>query len=135
MRTLLVRQFAAENAEGFSIWLRTDAAVWPRPEQFELLVSFCATFAEDLYRAGRLTTVAIDTEPPAPIRRLRDLEDFLDQLAVVEPRARATTEAGSDSNHPFASATTVARQNVLTFAPDGARGVAAYVNGNKAASA
>ena len=133
MRTLLVRQFAAESAEGFSLWLRTDAAVWARPDQFELLVSFCATLAEDLFRAGQLTTVAIDAEPPVAVRRLRDLEEFLDQLAVVEPRA--ATEAGSDSNHPFASASEISRRNVLTFAPDGARGVAAYVNGTKAASA
>lgn len=134
--TLLVRQFSAESAEGFSIWLRTDAALWPRAEQFELLVSFCATLAEDLFRTGRLTGVALDAEPPVPVRRLRDLENFLDQLAVVEPRAAAAL-AGSDSNHPFAAATSteVARWNVLTFAPDGARGVAAYVNGNKAASA
>jgi len=135
MRTLLVRQFTAESAEGFSIWLRTDAAVWARPEQFELLVSFCATLAEDLFRAGQLTTMAIDAEPPVPVRQLRDLEDFLDHLAVLEPRATAGPEAGSDSNHPFAAAAEVARQNVLTFAPDGARGVAAYVNGTKAASA
>ena len=58
---------------------------------------------------------------------------LLDQLAVVEPRA--TTEAGSDSNHPFASASEISRRNMLTFTPDGARGVAAYVNGTKAASA
>ena len=134
MRTLLVRQFAAESAEGLALWLRTDAALWPRPEQFELLVSFAATLAEDLFRAEQLTSVALDAEAPVAVRRLRDLEDFLDQLAVVEPRA-ATAEAGSDSNHPFAAPTEIARWNVLTFAPDGARGVAAYVNGTKAASA
>lgn len=133
--SLLVRQFAAERAEGFSIWLRTDALVWPRPEQFELLVSFCATLAEDLFRAEQLTGVAVNAEPPAAVRRLRDLEDFLDQLAAVAPRAAAVAEAGSDSNHPFAAGPEVARRNVLTFAPDGARGVAAYVNGSKAASA
>ena len=135
MRTLLVRQFSAESADGFSIWLRTDAAVWTRAEQFELLISFCATLAEDMFRAGQLTTLAIDAEPPAPIRRLRDLEDFLDRLATIAPRTAASEAAGSESNHPFAAATEVARLNVLTFAPDGARGVAAYVNGTKAASA
>ena len=133
LRTLLVRQFSAESAEGFSLWLRTDAAMWQRGEQFELLVSFCATLAEDLFRTGRLTGVAVDAEPPAPVRRLRDLENFLDQLAVVEPRT-VVALAGSDSNHPFAVASSVARWNVLTFSPDGARGVAAYINGNKAAS-
>jgi uncharacterized protein (DUF58 family) len=130
MRTLLVRQFAAESAEGFSLWLRTDAAVWTRAEQFELLVSFCATLAEDLFRGGRLLTVAIDAAAPLPVRQIYDLESFLNQLAVVRPVAAAGPRPGEGD---FASS--VAKQNVLTFAPDGARGVAAYVDGQKAASA
>jgi uncharacterized protein (DUF58 family) len=123
-RTLLVRQFSAESAEGFSIWVRSDAAVWTRPEQFELLVSFCATLAEDLFRAGRLMVVAIDDEPPAPVRRVPDLEAFLDKLAVLQPRATATAPGGWQ----------VEKLNVMTFAPDGAHGVAAFVDGKKASS-
>lgn len=124
-RTLLVRQFAAENGEGYSMWLRTDAGVWSRPEQFELLISFAATLAEDLFRGGRLLGVAIDAEPFRPIRRVRDLELLLDALAVARPREQAT---GSGE-------WLIARQNVMTFAPDGARGVGAYVDGQLAASA
>ena len=124
-RQLLVRQFTAESTEGYSLWLRTDATTWPRPEQFELLVGFCATLAEDLFRAGQLTTVALDDEAPVPVRRVRDLEMLLDRLAVVTPRA--WTGDGT------AAAATLKR-NVLTFAPDGARGVAAYVDGEKTAT-
>ena len=124
-RQLLVRQFSAESAEGYSLWLRTDAGVWTSADQFELLVSFCATLAEDLFRGGRLTAVAINAAPPAPLRRVHDLELFLDQLAVLQP----VEEAFANSGQP------VAKQNVLTFAPEGARGVAAYVDGQKAASA
>lgn len=124
-RQLLVRQFAAETAEGYSLWLRTDAGVWPRPDQFEALISFAATLAEDLFRAGRLVSVAIDAEPPMPTRRVHDLEMFLNKLAVASPSE--TTLAAGDLS--------VARENVLTFAPDGARGVAAYVDGRLAASA
>lgn len=126
-RTLLVRQFSAESAEGFALWLRTEAAVWERPEQFELLVSFCATLAEDLFRSGRLTSVALDDEPPVPVRRVPDLEAFLDKLALVQPKRNA----GAVPASPAA----VGKQNVMTFAPDGARGVVAFVDGNKAASA
>ncbi len=126
MRTLLVRQFAAEHAEGFSIWLRTDAGLWPRPEQFELLISLVATLAEDLFRGGRLRDVAIDAEPPAAVRRIHDLEMWLNRLAVAGPAVQAERLAGE---------VTVARQNVMTFVPEGARGVAAYVDGQKAASA
>lgn len=124
--TLLVRQFAAETAEGYSIWLRTDAGVWPRPEQFELLVSFVATLAEDLFRAGRLIGVAINAEAPLPVRRVHDLELFLDQLAVVQP---------SEDARVGAEQLPVAKRNVMTFAPDGVRGVVALVDGQKAAAA
>jgi uncharacterized protein (DUF58 family) len=129
-RQLLVRQFAAESTEGYSLWLRTDAVVWPRPEQFELLVSFCATLAEDLFRMGQLSAAALDDEAPVPVRRVRDLEALLDRLAVVQPRKSAGAE-------PATAAPTSAtmKRNVLTFAPDGARGVAAYVDGEKTATA
>jgi len=127
LRRLMVRQFAAETQQGFAIWLRTPAAEWPRAEQFELLCSVVATMAEDLFRAGRLTSVSIDDEAPIPVRRMHDLERFLDRLAVVKP---------SVQSHPTSpGAPSVRRANVLTFAPDGARGVAAYVDGEKAATA
>lgn len=121
--TLLVRQFAAESAEGYAIWLRTDAGVWTRPGQFELLIGFAATLAEDLFRAGRLLSVAIDAEAPRAIRRVHDLELLLDELAVAQPAPVAT---GGDWH--------AGRHNVMTFSPDGARGVAAYVDGQLAAS-
>ena len=139
-QTLLVRQFAAERAEGFSLWLRTDAAVWPRPEQFELLVSFVATLAEDLFRGGRLTGVALDAEPPVAVRRGPDLESFLNRLAIVMPVENESV-GGMPPSHNDGPAgegtrpTTTTKQNVMTFAPDGVRGVAAYVDGEKAASA
>lgn len=134
-RQLLVRQFAAESADGYSLWLRTEAGVWARPEQFELLVRFVASVAEDLFRAGRLLSVAIDGEAPAPMRRVRDLELFLDKLAVLRPApnpvggAAPTHPAGDGSRHPLP-----AKQHVMTFSPDGAHGVAAYVDERKAAS-
>jgi uncharacterized protein (DUF58 family) len=122
--TLLVRQMAAETAEGFSVWLRTDGGIWSRPEQFELLISFTATIAEDLFRTGRLLNVAIDSEPPMPMRRIHDLEVLLDKLAIARPLVEAKTVEESQG----------VRQNVMTFAPEGARGVAAFVDGQKAAS-
>ena len=141
-RQLLVRQLAAESAEGYSLWLRTDEAIWPRPEQFELLVSFCATLAEDLFREGQLVAAAVDDEAPMPIRRVRDLELFLDRLAVVQ-RREETNAGGVPSPHegsPRGGGTPSPgmagkRKNMLTFAPDGVRGVAAYADGEKTATA
>jgi uncharacterized protein (DUF58 family) len=123
-RTLLVRQFAAESAEGYSLWLRTDAGVWPHPEQFELLMSFASTLAEDLFRVARLQTVAIDGEAPFAVRRVHDLESWLNKLAIARPTETAATRCD----------VFVARQNIMTFAPEGARGVAAFVDGQQAAS-
>jgi len=122
---LMVRQFAAEGAENFTLWLRTPAEIWTRPEQFELLVSFAATLAEDLFRAGKLAGTAVNDDPLQPSRGPRDLEAFLNQLAVVERTAAA---GGSGGLPP-------GRRNVITFAPDGARGVTAHVDGEKTAAA
>lgn len=121
---LLVRQYAAETAEGFVVWLRTDAETWSRPEQFELLVRFAASFCEDLYRAGRLLGVALNGAIPTPMRRVRDLELFLDELAVLRPGAPPTTGTPAVKG----------KGSLLTFAPDGTRGVAAYADGQLAAS-
>lgn len=122
---LLVRQFAAETARGYILWLRTEAAVWGRAEQFETLISFAATLAEDLFRASRLISAAIDANPPATIVGLRDLELFFDALAVLAPSAAAVA----------APVGVAMKRNVLTFAPEGARGVAAFVDGQLVASA
>lgn len=139
-RQLLVRQFAAETAEGYSLWLRTDAGLWVQPEQFEVLISFVATLAEDLFRAGRLQGVAIDGEMPVAVRRVHDLELFLDKLAVLAPVEDALAGGEAAVRAPGVAGEggrglMVAKQNVMTFAPEGARGVAAYVDGQKAASA
>ncbi len=125
---LLIRQFSAQDAEQCSLWLTTDAVVWTRPEQFELLLSFAATLAQDLFRAGRLKSVAVDAGPPVPMRRVADLEGFLDRLAEAQPRPAVPPRP------PAIPAAEPGRPDVLTFAPDGPRGVAAYIHGTKAAS-
>lgn len=127
LRRLMVRQYAAETQTGFSMWVQTPASEWKRPEQFELMCSLAATMAEDLFRAGRLVSVAVDDEAPLPVRRMHDLERFMDRLAIVKPAVQAYQTSGDTPP--------VRRANVLTFAPDGARGVLAYVDGEKAASA
>jgi uncharacterized protein (DUF58 family) len=139
-RQLLVRQFAAESQEAFALWLQTPAEVWTRPEQFELLVSFAATLAEDLFRAGQLTSVAVNARPPQPIRRVRDFESFLDELAIVQPVSDVEVGGVSSPRNQRAAGggtrptVTVSKRNVITFAPEGVRGVAAYVDGAKTAA-
>lgn len=138
---LMVRQFAAESLDGFVLRVDSSAGVWTRPEQFELLCGFAATLAEDLFAAGRLRGVSVNGEW-IDTRRVRDVEAVLDILAVVEPgpsengRAGAMARpderlVGDDSPARAGRAT----RNVITFAPEGARGVTAYVDGVPAASA
>jgi hypothetical protein len=55
---------------------------------------------------------------------VRDVEAFLDDLARLQPLIAAEGPAEPGST-----------RNVITFAPEGARGVTAYVDGNPTASA
>jgi uncharacterized protein (DUF58 family) len=132
---LLVRQFAAETSEGYALWLQTDAATWTRPAQFELCLSLVATLAEDLFRLGRLTGVAIDDTPMLPVRSVHDLEGWLDQLAVLPPADESTTEPTPGRGEAVEFTARSGQRNLMTFVPEGARGVAAYVDGTKTASA
>jgi uncharacterized protein (DUF58 family) len=133
LRQLLVRQFAAESQEGYALRFSTAAERWPRAEQFELAVSFAATLAEDLFRAGNLQRAALDDELAQPVRRVANLEAFLDRLAIAE---RRPVRPGHESISPPATEVEgLARRRVITFAPDGPRGVAAYVDGQKTATA
>ncbi|MEN9402608.1 MAG: hypothetical protein RL091_1311 [Verrucomicrobiota bacterium] len=124
---MMVRQFAAETHDGYELYLDPAAAIWVRPEQFELVCSLAATLAEDLFASGRLRAVRIEGGPGRDIRRVRDLEAWLDDLARLTPQpaqGAGSREQGSQQTH-----------NVITFAPEGARGVTAYVDGRKTASA
>lgn len=132
LRQLMVRQNAMEAGEGLSVWIDLAADRWPRAEQFELLCSFAATLAEDLFTEGKLRSVAIGAEALTPVRRLRDLESFLDRLALAAP---VQTAGASVLPVQLQGGGAPSRRNLLTFAPDGARGVAAYVHGEKAAAA
>ncbi|HRE06489.1 MAG TPA: DUF58 domain-containing protein, partial [Opitutaceae bacterium] len=125
-RQWLVRQFSSEHQDGFSIWLDPSRDLWPRPEQFELMVGLVSTLAEDLFKRGRLGRVTIGAEPPRLMRRLQDVEALLDRLAVLEP---VESRTANESRGPGRA------RSVLVFAPEGARGVAAYLDGQKAATA
>jgi len=124
LRRLVVRQFSADNEGNFTLWLTTPAKLWKNEEQFETLCSFVATLAEDLFKQGKLEAVALGAEVVVPLRTVRDLEAFLDRLAVLQP----------DQADQLSPVSRPARKNVLTFAPEGSRGIVAYVDGEKAAT-
>lgn len=131
LRQILVRQFAAEGLEGFILHIDSAASAWPRPEQFELALGFAATLAEDLFKLERLEALMIDDEPPQTVRRLRDVESFLDRLALLEAverpaRVRLVEDLRAAGHGP---------RRVLRIEPQGARGVAALLDGKPAATA
>ncbi len=121
MRQLLVRQNATEGASTFALWLDSTAAQWPRAEQFELLCSLAGTLAEDLFRLGRLESLTLDGEAPLLIRSVRDLETWLDRLAVLEPHAT-----------PVRRTVPRVRGALVTFVAEGERGICACL-GNEIA--
>lgn len=129
-RQLLVRQFAAEGHEGYTLHVDADAALWPRAEQFEIALGLAATLAEDLYKQERLRCVSIDDEPPRVVRRLRDVESFLDRLALLERRERP--EGGRT---PQSRASASGSRQVLRIEPQGVRGAVAILDGKPAATA
>ena len=128
---MMVRQFAAESRDGFVLSLDSAAAVWTRPEQFELLCSLAGTLAEDLFATGRLRGVILNGAL-RETRGHRDVEAWLDDLARLEfSKVEPDLRAGSIQARPEAGL----HHNLITFAPDGARGVTAHVDGRQTASA
>jgi uncharacterized protein (DUF58 family) len=138
---LMIRQFAAENHDGYLLRIDTPAEVWTRPEQFELMCGFAGTMAEDLFAAGRLRGISIDGGPTLETRRVRDLETLLDELARLQPRefvgGGAFVSHGTETSRSEGTQSVRGKGNhdIITFAPEGARGVAAYVDGQTAATA
>ena len=143
LRRLMVRQFAAESTEVYFLRVESGLGRWPREEQFELMCSFAATLAEDLFTEARLAGAVIDAGLPMAIRRLQDLESFLDQLAVLEreaadrgPGTGAKAGAAREGAPPGPGfLADKARWHVVTFGPEATRGVAAYLDGQKTATA
>jgi len=74
---------------------------------------------------------------------VQDLERFLDQLAVLDREAPDRgQEAGEDADagsecldRGVGSLAGKARWHFVTFAPEGTRGAAAYIDGQKTATA
>ena len=124
---LMLRQFAAESQTGYVLKLEPGASRWSQPEQFERLCSFAATLAEDLFAAGRLRAVALADSPYQDIRRLHELEGFLDQLALLKLSADALPAGAGTPLRSFG--------NIITFTPAGTHGVNASLDGQIIATA
>lgn len=126
MNKLMIRQLAQEGESGFHLWLDPSAATW-EPAQFEVLCSTACALAEDLFQAGRLETVRVGAQEPIAARGLRELHDFFDQLARLQPD---DPRQASETKRPE-----IEQRNTITFKPCGEGGVAIYVNGTQTGEA
>ncbi|WP_309400101.1 DUF58 domain-containing protein [Cerasicoccus maritimus] len=122
-RQLMVRQMEEENRDGYIVFVETPASIWQDKDQFEKLCSFAASLAEDLFREGRLVGVALNDEPLLVVKRLHDLQLYLELLARVEP-----TSGYRPAGEHYGG-------NLITFKPGSKQEVHAYLSGNLAGSA
>jgi len=119
MGKLMIRQLAQEGEGGYHLYLDPDQQRWG-VENFEVLCSTAFSVAESLFRAGRLETVQIRGSASIMIGGLRELHDFFDRLALLEPT--------HFERHSKPESTT----NLITFRPSGERDIAIYVEATKA---
>jgi uncharacterized protein (DUF58 family) len=122
LRQLVVRQTGEEQRAGYYIVLEAGKAIWTEAGQFERLCSLAASLAEDLFKEGKLLGYSVNGEPVQPVKRLGDLQTFLDRLARLEPVA-----------HP--PAPTLAGPNVITFKPGTRQQAYVCLNGQLAGAA
>ena len=122
-RQLLVRQVAEEMRDGLVILFESPKALWFDETAFECLCSFAVSLAENLFKAGRLSAVAVNDQPILSIKRLVDLYRFIAEIAVIAP-----TEHYKHQEEVFGS-------NIITFRPSGEQKVVAYIGGNYAGAA
>ncbi|MDX2185951.1 MAG: DUF58 domain-containing protein [Opitutaceae bacterium] len=84
---LIVRDTAQDTDGQVEIRFDLSSDLWTA-EQFEQALSFAATLAEDLHRAGRLRSFRFAGQRSMPIRKPSDFQQLLDDLAVVTPSSK-----------------------------------------------
>jgi uncharacterized protein (DUF58 family) len=125
MNTLMIRQLAQEGESGFHLYVDPDTARWGSA-QLERLCSVARALAEDLFQGGRLQSVQLAGHAAIAVRGLRELHDFFDQLAALEPVSNCV----GNSERRLSQL-----RNFITFKPLGEGDVAIYVNDTQAGQA
>lgn len=120
--TLMVRKMSGEDREGVFFWVDTSMSLWISEAQFENLLRFVGTLAEDLFARSQLRGFAINEEARHLVRRHTDLEQFLDRLAQLEPHTKSIRQD------------MLLDRTTLTFTPYGQTGVSARLGGVEFAS-
>jgi len=115
---LVVRQFAQEGLSGYHLFIDADERQW-EADRFERLCELAGSLAEDLFHQGRLGTVQIAGEHPVQVKSIRELHEFFDALAGLQPRdaVGALPHAGN---------------RLIRFKPEGAGAIAIFLDDERA---
>lgn len=119
---LMVREMAEDKQPGYVLSVDTSHAAWKKENQLEYLCRFAASLAEDLFTHNQLSSAVINGSDPISIRSAVDLEQFLNDLAAVQP-VNLSPDLG------------VHRSNVISFEPAFPGGIHALVGLQKAGQA
>ncbi len=119
---LMVRQLMDESQDGYLMVVDSLKSRWSDDAQFELMVRWAATLAEDFFRREQLLGAMVNGGTPRLMGHQGDLQGWLETLALLERVATC----------PAAEAAGFAA--VLTFSPGSLRGVHVLVNGRQIGS-
>lgn len=113
---LIVKQNASETQAIFRVVIDPSEFLWKDAEVFEKMCSFAASYAEDLFLESKLDSCHIVGGSSVQIRRVADLESFLDILSDLEPQKN-----DSESRDMHVA-------NRIVFKPINSGGVGAFIN-------
>lgn len=119
---LMVREMAEDKQPGYILAVDTSNRSWKDENHLNHLCRFAASLAEDLFTHNQLSSTIINGGEPLIIRCVADLEEFLNELSVVQCVDRGT-DIGAH------------RANVISFEPVFPGGVHALVGLQKAGQA
>ncbi|MDA0346529.1 MAG: DUF58 domain-containing protein [Verrucomicrobia bacterium] len=119
---LMVKEMAEDSQPGFIVCVDTSHTAWKEEKNLNHLCRFAASLAEDLFIQNQLSSTIINGRKSLNIRSAADLEEFLNDLSVVQ-----ATEYSVDVG--------VHRKNVISFEPVFPGGVHALVGLQKAGQA
>lgn len=113
---LMVRQLADEGSGSFTLQIDCGESLWPRRDDFELLLSRASTLASRLFTQGRLDGYILNRENFRSVRHLSELRELNDELALAE-------------RYDGRSSAQVAGGNLIRFVPTESGGVSVELAG------
>ena len=115
--SLQVRETEQEHHQAFSLWIDPSSSLWLDAQQFELMCSFAATLAEDLFQRDQLRSACIAGQAAIAVGSIEDLYHFLDAIGQLErgPALDPGGPAGAIRFLPGPAGTVIARLEEATI--------------------